>query len=227
MRGPPSLPQEFSLLRQALGTITDRRHSRGKVHPLEGVLSLTVLALMCGQRSLSAVRRFGECHPQLLSGLGLRRSPSVPTLSRLLRMVSISEVRAALMGLVLELAGLRGNEIEVVSMDGKTVRGVWEDDEQLKLLHLFSREGSMALDQVEIASHLDEPRAAEEWIRTLSAHFPALRVLSGDALYADTSLAEAILAEGKDYVVKLKKTNLSSSKTYRCSSPSRESPICK
>ena len=49
----PSLPQEFGLLRKALGRITDQRSSRGKVHPLEGVLSLTVLALMCGQRSLA------------------------------------------------------------------------------------------------------------------------------------------------------------------------------
>ena len=31
--------------------LSHQRHSRGKVHPLEGVLSLTVLALMCGQRS--------------------------------------------------------------------------------------------------------------------------------------------------------------------------------
>ena len=222
----PSLPQEFGLLRKALGRITDQRSSRGKVHPLEGVLSLTVLALMCGQRSLSAVYRFGDCHPHLLIELGLRRSPSVPTLSRLLRMVSVSEVRQALMGFVRELAELRGNEIDVVSMDGKTVRGVWEQDEQLKLMHLFSLEGSMALDQVEIAHHLDEPRAAEEWIRTVSAHFAGLRVLSGDALYADTNLAEAILAEGKDYVVKLKKTNPSSWRTHSSPSPRRESRTC-
>ncbi len=148
----PSLPQEFSLLRKALGRVTDQRCSRGKVHPLDGALNLTVLALMCGQRSLSAVYRFGDCHPQLLSDLGLRRSPSVPTLSRLLRMVSISEVRQALMGFVRELAELRGNEIDVVSMDGKTVRGVCENGEQLKLLHLFSREGSMALDPGEDSS---------------------------------------------------------------------------
>ena len=130
------------------------------------------------------------------------------------------------MGFVRELAELRGNEIDVVSMDGKTVRGVWEQDEQLKLMHLFSLEGSMALDQVEIAHHLDEPRAAEEWIRTVSAHFAGLRVLSGDALYADTNLAEAILAEGKDYVVKLKKTNPSSWRTHSSPSPRRESRTC-
>ena len=223
----PTLPQEFSLLRRALGSITDQRHSRGKVHPLEGVLSLTVLALMCGQHSLSAVYRFGDCHRHLLSELGLRRSPSVPTLSRLLRMVSVSEVRQALLGFVQELAELRGNEIDVVSMDGKTVRGVREDNEQLKLLHLFSREGSIALDQVEIARHLDEPRAAEEWIRTVSARITGLRVLSGDALYADTNLAEAILAEGKDYLVKLKKNNPNCWKTYSRSSQNTASLICK
>ena len=143
------------------------------------------------------------------TGNDLRRSPSVPR-PRLLRTRRCAKP---------QLAELRGNEIDVVSMDGKTVRGVWEQDEQLKLMHLFSLEGSMALDQVEIAHHLDEPRAAEEWIRTVSAHFAGLRVLSGDALYADTNLAEAILAEGKDYVVKLKKTNPSSWRTHSSPSP--------
>ena len=41
-----SLPGEFALLRSCLGTITDPRHRRVRVHPLEGVLSLSVLGLM-------------------------------------------------------------------------------------------------------------------------------------------------------------------------------------
>ena len=90
------------------------------------------------------------------------------------------------------------------------MRGVRENGEQLRLLHLFSREGSVALDQVEIAHHHEEPRAAERWIRMVSSRFEGLEVLSGDALYANTNLAEAIVAEGKDYVIKLKKPNPSS-----------------
>ena len=190
-----SLSDEFGVLRKQLGKITDERLSRGKVFPLDGVLGLVVLGLMCGQRSLSAINRFGECHEQVLSQLGLRRSPSVQTLSRLLRMVSVSEVREALMEFVREVMELRG---------------VRENGEQLRLLHLFSREGSVALDQVEIAHHHEEPRAAERWIRMVSSRFEGLEVLSGDALYANTNLAEAIVAEGKDYVIKLKKTNPSS-----------------
>ena len=85
----------------------------------------------------------------------------------------------------------------------------------------------MALDQVAIAHHADEPKAAQEWMQKVSARFEGLRVLTGDALYADTDLAEAILAEGKDYVVKLKKTDPSSMKMSSCSSLSRASLVCR
>ena len=227
MEHSSSLPEEFRLLRTQLDKVADQRCSRGKVHPLEGVLSLTVLALMCGQRSLSAVYRFGDTHPHLLRLLELRRSPSVQTLSRLLRMVSVGGSALCLLNFVRELMELRGEHMDVVAMDGKTVRGVRENGDQLRVLHLFSREGSVALDQVTIAHHTDEPKAAQEWIQKVSARFEGLDVLSGDALYADTDLAEAILAQGKDYVVKLKKTDPNSTQMWNCSSQSRASLTCR
>ena len=109
------------------------------------------------------------------------------------------------MNFVRELMELRGEHMDVVAMDGKTVRRVRENGDQLRVLHLFSWEGSVALNQVAIAHHADEPKAAQEWMQKVSARFEGLRVLTGDALYADTDLVEAILAEGKDSVVKLKK----------------------
>ena len=208
-----TLPDEFSLLREELGRIPDRRHRRGTVHPLGGVLTLTMLALMCGQRSLSAIHRFGDTHPTVLCALELRRSPSVATLSRLLRKVSVSEAREALLNFMRQLVRLRGCDETVACVDGKTVRGVREEGDQHRTLHVFSREGALALDQMKIESHADEPRAALEWVKRVSSRFESLRVLTGDALYAHADLAEAILAEGKDYVVKLKKPSLNSIKT--------------
>ena len=63
-----SLPEGFKLLRTQLDKITDQRCSRGKVHPPGGVLSLRVLHVFSGggQRSLSAVYRFGDTHPHPL-----------------------------------------------------------------------------------------------------------------------------------------------------------------
>ena len=54
------LPAEFALLRRELARISDSRLPQDRVHPLEAVLSLTVLAHMCGQCSLSAIYRFGD-----------------------------------------------------------------------------------------------------------------------------------------------------------------------
>ena len=179
--------------REHLARLSDQRHRRGLVHPLEGVLSLTVLGLMCGCPSLSAIYRFGDTQPQLLSRLGLRRSPSVQTLSRLLGMVSVGEVRWALLEFVLALERRRGHEITTAALDGKTLRGVREDGVQLKALCVFSREGLAALDQVVVGHHFEEPQAAQEWIEAVASHCPGLEMLTGDALYADTDLARAIV----------------------------------
>ena len=116
-----ALREGFALLHLELTRIADSRFLRGQVHPLEGVLSLALLGLMCGQCSSSAVHRFGDTHPELPSGYGLRRSPDVATPSRLLRMVKVAEVRQAMLDFAVALAELRSNEISVASMDGKTV----------------------------------------------------------------------------------------------------------
>lgn len=213
MTDTTSLPDEFVLLQQELRRLTDRRFARGKVFPLAGVLCLAVLSLMCGYRSLSAIHRFGDTHPELWTQLQLPRSPSVPTLSRLLRMVSVGELRQALMRFALELAVQRRCGVGVVAMDGKTMGGVWEGGEQLRVLHLFSQASAVALDQVAVKGHLDEPRAAQAWIEEVAGRIEGLRVLTGDALYADADLCQAIVDQGKDYVVKLKKTGLNCIRT--------------
>ena len=179
------LPEEFALLRREFTGITDRRFAGGLVHPLEAVLMLRqvkqMLGLMCGQGSLSAIYRFGDTHPEVLAGLGLRRSPSVATLSRLLRMVKVSEVRQAMLSFTAALSELRGVELTVAAVDGKTMRGVWEDREQLRLWRVFSRQGALALDQMRICGHLEEPRAAQEWMEQVSGSVAGFRVLTGTA----------------------------------------------
>ena len=59
---------------------------------------------------------------------------------------------------------------------------------------------------------VDEAKATRRWIEEQAAHFPGLAVLTGDALLADRSLCAAILEQGGDYLVKLKKTGQPSTK---------------
>lgn len=209
MKCTSSVPEEFALLQACMVAITDPRRARGKVHPLGAVLSLTVLALMSGGCFLSDITRFGKLHPEVLGPLGLRRSPSVATLGRLLRLVSIVEVRGALLDFARKLNERRQYKdgLAVVAADGKTLRGVWENGKQAHVLHLFAHQAALMLDQVAVPHHKGEIEATKTWIEQVATQFPSLAILTGDAQLADRDLCAAIVAAGRDYVIRLKKTS--------------------
>jgi hypothetical protein len=223
MPASATVPEEFALLVAAFAAITDPRFARGKVHPLPGVLALVVLGLMAGARSLRAISRYGQIHPEVLVPLGLRRSPSVATLHRLLRRVSVAEVRTALAALTRQLLAARSGhpEVGVVAVDGKTLRGVWEGTEQLHVLHVFAQRSGLGLDQVAVGCALEETVAAQDWLTPVAAAFPGLTVLTGDALYAEQDLCAAVVAGQRDDVLRLKTTNPPALPMSLSSSPPR------
>jgi hypothetical protein len=207
-----NLSEEFILLQRCLGTVQDYRMPRGLVHPLINVLSLTVLALMGGARSLSDIWRWGKLHPEVLEKLSLRRSPSVATLSRLLRGVSVIEVREALVYFAIQLSKKRmaKDALTVVAADGKTMKGVWENSRQLHALNLFAHQSALALDQVAVGHTAGEIAGTKDWLDQVAVQFPGLKVLTGDARLADRNLCQAIIESYRDYVLRLKKTNQTS-----------------
>jgi hypothetical protein len=223
MPASATVPEEFALLVAAFAAITDPRFARGKVHPLPGVLALVVLGLMAGARSLRAISRYGQIHPEVLVPLGLRRSPSVATLHRLLRRVSVAEVRTALAAFTRQLLAARSGhpEVGVVAVDGKTLRGVWEGTEQLHVLHVFAQRSGLGLDQVAVGCALEETVAAQDWLTPVAAAFPGLTVLTGDARYAEQDLCAAVVAGQRDDVLRLKTTNPPALPMSLSSSPPR------
>jgi hypothetical protein len=180
-----------------------------------------VLALMAGCPSLSSIHRFGEFHPEVLELLGLRRSPSVATETW---RDSCARSRwqkwpGHCVALLKTCWKVVTREPLVVAADGKTLRGVWEEGQQLGVVHLFAHQSQLALDQARTLYHVDEARVTRQWLEEMAGQFPGLAVLTGDALLADRSLCAAVVEHGQDYLVKLKKTNRPSMKRYRLSSP--------
>lgn len=218
----PDVAAEFAGLLAHLQTVSDHRHARGRIHPLPGVLGLAVLGLMAGGRNLSAIHRYGRRSPEVLGPLGLRRVPSIPTLSRVLGGVRPADLRDALCAFTGEVAAARHADLGVVAVDGKTMRGVHEDNQAAHVLHLFAQEAALALDQTLCGTVHGEVSAAEQWITTVAGRFPGLAVLTADALYADRDLCAAIVAQDFDYLVRLKQTSPRCSPTS--SSSSRSGP---
>ncbi len=46
-----------------LAEVPDKRNPRGKRHPLSAILGLSVIAMMCGYRSYSAIAQWGRTAP--------------------------------------------------------------------------------------------------------------------------------------------------------------------
>ena len=226
MPATSGVPDEFALLSERFGALTDTRRPRGKVHPLPGVLALVVLGLLAGCRSLSAVSRYGAIHDEVLAPLGLRRSPSVATLHRLLGMVTVEEVRAAMRAFAQDLVARRGtaDAVTEVALDGKTLRGTHEDGAPLHVLRAFAQHAALALDQAPAAPLQGEVTAAPAWLEEAAGAFPGRAILTGDALFAEQSLCAAVVAGQRDYVLRLKKTSPPSTPTSRSSSPSPARP---
>ena len=226
MPATSTVPAEFALLVARFATLTDTRRARGKVHPLPGVLALVVLGLLAGCRSLSAISRYGALHPAVLPPLGLRRSPSVATLHRLLGLVTVTEVRGVLRAFAQDLIVHRGmaQATTEVALDGKTLRGTHAEATPLHVLRAFAQHAALALDQAPAAPLHGEVTAATTWVTELAGTFPGLAILTGDALFAEQSLCAAVVAGQRDYVFRLKKTNRPSSPTSPSSSPNPVRP---
>jgi hypothetical protein len=223
---PSSIPQEFALLLRCCEEVTDRRKARGKVHPLPSLLALAVLALMAGQPTLLECQRWAERHPEAWQALHLRRCPSVCTFWRLLQQVSVAEVQRVLATFAQQLGRLRGTADAVAALDGKTLCGVEEEGRPLRLLHVFAADSALLLDAERLPSHLDEAEVARAWVEALGNRCPGLRLLTGDAAFAEQSLCAAIVRSQRDYLVRVKKTSPASAPTSRSSSPTPPRPAC-
>jgi hypothetical protein len=184
-------------LRAALETLPDVRRGQGKVHPLGGMLALSVCALLCGCRSLYAISQWGrECEPEIRVALGLRRErgPSVATLHRAFRSLDHVAFEQAL-GEWFTQQGLAPDE--ALAIDGKTLRGIHgEEIPGVHLVAAFAHQTRVVLAQAETLGKGHELEGVQAVLAALPARLFSGRVVTGDALLAARGLCRQIVRKG-------------------------------
>jgi hypothetical protein len=213
-------PPAAGSLAEALSTVPDPRRPYGwrpghEPIPLVGLLQQTVVALLCGARSQSAVAQWGrerlEDDPELLGALGLPpgRSPCVATLHRLYKELDVAAFEAALG----EWLGRMGSEPAPpvgervpagIAIDGKVLRGSQpkrEDEPEsvpgTYLVAAYAHASGVVLGQVRAAGKGHELAAA----KTLLEQVPIEgRVVTADALLTQRDVSEQIVADRGDYL---------------------------
>ena len=201
-------PNKIPSLQKSLSGITDPRQAEGRRYELVPVLLLCCVGLMTGYKSVKAIAEWGKNYGnKWLRRLGIKgtRSPSQPTLHRILRQVSIEELEVCLgnwASAVLADAENIAEELEAVAMDGKKLRGSHRHAaEGSYLLSVMSQRLGVVLAEVAIGAGENEITQAEQVIEKRC--FERL-VLTAEALPRQTDLVKRIIEKNADYLLVVK-----------------------
>src|SRR5438128_11421731 len=191
----------------ALQGLTDPRCRRGVRHPFAGVLALTFLGLLCRQTDFATLARWAKAHWAALGpSLGFTRpdAPHATTLTRITALYSLAEFQDVLCRW---LAGLLAQEpVRTAAVDGKTSKqGHGADGDPIHVLNVFAHEARICLAQWAVGDgKATEPEVLKAHLGELFAAYPALRLLTGDALFCQRPLARLIVEAGRGYLFAIK-----------------------
>jgi hypothetical protein len=194
-------------LMAAMSSITDPRHRRGVRHPFSSILGLTLLGLVARINDFAGLQRWARRHWHLLQkplGFIRRRPPHATTISRTLARFSLEEFQAAFSQWLQAVISQQGPL--AVAVDGKTSKqGLDTKGNPIQMLNVFAQDLKVCLGQWPLnGDKSTEPEVLKAHLSELFEKYPALRLITGDALFAQRNLAELILASGHDYLFQIK-----------------------
>ena len=188
---------------EKLGEVPDPRRGNAQRHGLLDILTIALVASVCGAESCVDFAEFAEDRETLLREfLSLENGlPSHDTFSRVFRLLD-----PAAFGRVFEafLDDLGAGGDGVLAIDGKTLRGSFDRAAGRSALHVVTAFGSgarVAIAQRAVAEGENEIQAARAMLESLALDG---MLVTGDAIHAQAGTAAVILAQGGDYLFALK-----------------------
>lgn len=187
---------------ERLSRLTDVRKARGKLYTLETVLTLIVMAKLCGEDRPSGIADWAKNHREpLVELLQLKRAnmPSHSTYRRIMAHVVYQEEVERLVGAYNQ----GGEHGEVYALDGKALRGVRKKDQEGSeyLLHVYDVEQVKVMSQVEVGRKENEITKAPQALKSVEI---SRKVVTADALHTQKALSAQIVEQGGDYVFPVK-----------------------
>ena len=186
--------------------LEDPRSRRGIRHPFAGIVVLTLLGMLARIREMEVLVRWATTHwDQLQEPLGFDRDrpPRATTISRALAQCSVGDFQEALSTWLCDcLADSEG----ILAVDGKTAKqGLDENGRPLHMLNAFVHDLQAVVGQWSTgAEKTNEPTLLRHHLEELLDTYPMLRLITGDAIFAQRPLAELICAKNCDYLLQIK-----------------------
>lgn len=184
-------------------TVPDGRKRRGVRYPLAVLLSIAVLAKLCGDSHIHAIADWANARAEELAKLfGLKRAtmPHPTTWTRVLgHAVAARAIEVAVQPLLRSLTHeVRARASEQIALDGKTLRGTIPTGatQGVHLLTAYQVRDRVPLVQLAVGAKANELTRAPQLLRQLDL---AGVLVTGDAMFAQRELSIQIVEAGGDY----------------------------
>ena len=200
MAQPPVMDSMFAFF----AVVHDpRRQHPTTLHALETILTLTILATICGAQNWVELEHGGHAKAEWLAEfLALAHGiPSHDTLGRVFAVLAPKSLQAAFVSWRQALVDLRQ---DIVALDGQTIRRSLDSADGKGPIHVVNAWASaneVVLAQFKVDAKTNEITALPELLRMRNV---AGAVVTIDALGGQVEIARQIQEQGADYVLSLK-----------------------
>lgn len=213
-RAPGAMPvkaKQAESLKEALRSIKDPRSRRGREFPLPAMLATAVLAMCCGESTVSGIFRFCQ---DLTSTqrrcLGFRSKPQAPRVvpppgegcwRKVLGAVDPDELAKAL-NAWMQAQRKNGELPALLSIEGKVI-----GNNLATLVSLVDARDGAPIAQAAASGNGQEQKLTKELIQALPDGSLEGKTVKGDALYSNKNLVRDIVQERGGYVLVQLKAN--------------------
>ena len=190
-----------------LAEVPDPRNKKGCRHPLVSMLALTVVGLLCGQRSYTAIAKWARIHPDLRHALGFtgKQTPAASTFHYLYRRLNITAVEKILTQWTTQtLASLpiSTSDLKGLAIDGKTLgNSHTQDARRTHLLAAVCHELAVPLAECAVSEKTNEIPVSIQLLKTFDI---SSLVITTDALLTQRKVCQEILQRQADYCFPVK-----------------------
>ena len=183
--------------------LPDSRQPGKVVYPLNEVLLLCLLAVLAGAESFTDIARFGEKKLTLLRRF-LPFADGTPPHDRLGEIFAALDATAFQRCFVEWVAALTETPVEVIAIDGKTMRGTKGGKDPKAAIHMvsaFAARQRLVLAQVKVDAKSNEIVAIPALLDLIAIEGAIVTI---DAMGCQREIAEKIIAKKADYILALK-----------------------
>ena len=200
---PMKLKPKFSIA-EHFETVEDPRIERSKEHLLIDILTIAILAVICGANGWVGIESYGQAKYQWLKRfLALPNGiPSHDTFARVFARLHPEQLQESFLSWVRAVS--RVSQGEVIAIDGKTVRRSYDEGKNKGAIHMISAWASqnrLVLGQRKVDDKSNEITAIPELLKVLDLNGCIVTI---DAMGTQKAIAKQIVAQGGDYVLALK-----------------------